>query len=500
MKQKMLTIAIFLAFFLFTGSVVYAADYGLQMTLRDEEGATETEQPTEAAPADSGDNTETPQPSTEEPASVEPVTETPSTETPTEQPSTEQQPEGGNSGQGGSGGSGGSGGGSGKKPSNTASQTDAFKVELQTVTSDSGTVVFETSAILELKHQMELARQDKIEVQQLINELMKNQNDFISVLREFDEKIIEYQERIDALSERQEIATNTIVDLNQQLATAEAEEQAQYEKLKEHIQVDYENNRYTYLDALLNAVSFSSVVSDVEYIRAVEIYDQKLVDDLTEKRRSIANKRMLLETLNEDMELLKETYTEQQDAMELLSEAKEKQIKKYQQRIDEAQEAIATIEELEKQQDAKLLQLEMEYRQKLSLSSAPKVVYTGGSLAWPMPSSTTVTSGFGPRWGSVHRGTDIACNTGSPVVAVAPGTVIYTGYMGTGGMAVLIDHGNGMTTNYYHLSAYNCQAGDIVNTGQVIAFSGNTGNSTGPHLHFGVRINGEYVDPMSFYR
>ena len=111
---------------------------------------------------------------------------------------------------------------------------------------------------------------------------------------------------------------------------------------------------------------------------------------------------MLLETLNEDMEYLKETYSEQQDAIELLSEAKEKQIQSYQKKIDEAEEAIATIEELEKQQDAKLLQLEMEYRQKLALSTAPRVVYTGGSLARPMPSSTQVTSGFGPRWGSVH--------------------------------------------------------------------------------------------------
>ena len=498
MKQKMLTIAIFLAFFLFTGSVVYAADYGLQTTLRDEEGATETEQPTEAAPADSGDNTETPAPdpgTEEEPIVINPIVPIePTTETP--QPSTEQQPSGG--GGSGSGGSGKSGGGS--KSSNTATSTDALKVELTTVTNGNGMVVFDTSAILELKRQMEMAKQDKIEVQQLINELMQSQNDFISVLREFDEKIIEYQERIDELTERQEIASNTIIDLSQQLEQAKAEEEEQYELLKSHIRIDYENNRYTYLDALFNAISFSTGVSDVEYIRAIEAYDQKLLDDLTEKRRSIANKSMLLETLNEDMEYLKETYSEQQDAIELLSEAKEKQIQSYQKKIDEAEEAIATIEELEKQQDAKLLQLEMEYRQKLALSTAPRVVYTGGSLAWPMPSSTQVTSGFGPRWGSVHRGTDIACPVGSPVVAVAPGTVIYTGYMGTGGMAVLIDHGNGLTTNYYHLSAYNCQPGDVVTTGQVIAFSGNTGNSTGPHLHFGVRVNGEYVDPMSFYR
>ena len=171
LKQKMLTIAIFLAFFLFTGSVVYAADYGLQTTLRDEEGATETEQPTEAAPADSGDNTETPAPdpgTEEEPIVINPIVPIePTTETP--QPSTEQQPSGG--GGSGSGGSGKSGGGS--KSSNTATNTDALKVELTTVTNGNGMVVFDTSAILELKRQMEMAKQDKIEVQQLINELME---------------------------------------------------------------------------------------------------------------------------------------------------------------------------------------------------------------------------------------------------------------------------------------------------------------------------------------
>ena len=98
----------------------------------------------------------------------------------------------------------------------------------------------------------------------------------------------------------------------------------------------------------------------------------------------------------------------------------------------------------------------------------------------------------------VHRGIDIPCPSGSEVLASNSGTVIHAGVYGTGGNAVLIDCGDGMVNYYYHLSRYNVSEGDTVQAGDVIAFSGNTGNSTGPHLHFGVSINGEYVDPMEY--
>ena len=94
---------------------------------------------------------------------------------------------------------------------------------------------------------------------------------------------------------------------------------------------------------------------------------------------------------------------------------------------------------------------------------------------------------------------DISCPTGSSVVAAADGVVSYVGYLGTAGNAVLIDHGNGITTMYYHLSAFNTSVGANVYAGQTIAYSGSTGASSGPHLHFGVRINGAYVDPMGYF-
>ena len=122
----------------------------------------------------------------------------------------------------------------------------------------------------------------------------------------------------------------------------------------------------------------------------------------------------------------------------------------------------------------------------------------GGSWVWPMPAGHEISSGFGSRWGETHRGIDIPCPIGSDVLASNGGTVVYVGEYGTGGNAVLIDCGDGMMNYYYHLSGFNVSTGDEVLAGEVIAFSGNTGRSTGPHLHFGVSIDGEYVNPVEY--
>ena len=109
-----------------------------------------------------------------------------------------------------------------------------------------------------------------------------------------------------------------------------------------------------------------------------------------------------------------------------------------------------------------------------------------------------VTSGFGWRWGRMHEGIDIAVGSGTPVVAAASGTVIVAGWMGGYGNLVVIDHGNGIATAYGHNTTVTVGPGQFVGQGQLIAYSGNTGNSTGPHVHFEVRINGAAVDPFGY--
>jgi len=109
-----------------------------------------------------------------------------------------------------------------------------------------------------------------------------------------------------------------------------------------------------------------------------------------------------------------------------------------------------------------------------------------------------VTSGFGMRWGRMHTGIDIAVPTGTPVHAAAAGTVVYSGWMSGYGFLVAVDHGNGLATAYAHNSSLLVRVGDHVAQGQVISLSGSTGHSTGPHVHFEVRVNGVPVDPLSY--
>ncbi|MEW6242884.1 MAG: M23 family metallopeptidase [Bacillota bacterium] len=121
-----------------------------------------------------------------------------------------------------------------------------------------------------------------------------------------------------------------------------------------------------------------------------------------------------------------------------------------------------------------------------------------GSFVWPL--SGTITSGFGWRRSGFHSGIDIAAPVGSPIVAADSGTVIYSGWHGNYGLCVMIDHGGGKVTLYGHNSQNLVKVGDVVQKGQVIAKVGSTGRSTGPHVHFEVRVDGKAVNPINFYR
>lgn len=135
-------------------------------------------------------------------------------------------------------------------------------------------------------------------------------------------------------------------------------------------------------------------------------------------------------------------------------------------------------------------------------------LYVGtGAYIWPTPGAYWVSSHFGWRakYGRYHYGTDIGCATGTRIVAMADGIVTYVGWPGSAyhwayGKMVVVNHYNGTQTRYGHLSGFNCRTGQKVKAGQVIGYTGNTGRSSGPHLHFEIRINGSPVNPMTFFK
>lgn len=121
---------------------------------------------------------------------------------------------------------------------------------------------------------------------------------------------------------------------------------------------------------------------------------------------------------------------------------------------------------------------------------------SSAGLVWPV--GGPITSGFGPRWGRMHEGIDIAGSSGTPIAAAAAGTVIIAGWSGGYGNLVVIDHGNGISTAYGHNSSLAVSVGQSVGQGTVVSGMGTTGHSTGVHLHFEVRVNGSAVDPLGY--
>ena len=129
----------------------------------------------------------------------------------------------------------------------------------------------------------------------------------------------------------------------------------------------------------------------------------------------------------------------------------------------------------------------------------PKGMLKSGEFLWPVPASTTISSGFGHRWGRSHEGIDISSRVGSHIVAAAEGVVVYSGSeIGGYGNITVVAHKNGFFSVYAHAKSNFTHQGQRVYRGQVIAQIGMTGRTTGPHLHFEIRKNGEAIDPTSF--
>lgn len=390
-----------------------------------------------------------------------------------------------------------------------------LRVQAATVTEES---------IKEKEAQIEQAKQEQSDVQSSISDLQSMKDSLESkkanlqeYVTQLDAQLTEIQNNIDSLNEQITQKEADIEETAQELEEAEQTQEEQYESMKARCQFIYEKGDRYELEALLKSASFSDMLNKFIYIQELSKYDDRLLNEYREQTELVRTTKEALEEEEKTLSAQKSAVEEEQaNAEALMAEKKEQlaateseiaesaaSIEEYQAQLDEQTSTIASLEQ-SVAADKKTLEEQKAAEEAARQQAQQGTVYSGGVFTWPCPSYSYISSEYGyrvhPIYGRTifHSGLDMAASYGAPILAAASGTVVAASYDYSMGNYVMISHGGGLYTIYMHASALYVSAGQSVSAGQQIAAVGSTGNSTGPHLHFSVRLNGSYVNPWSY--
>lgn len=363
------------------------------------------------------------------------------------------------------------------------------------------------------KDEISSLEEEKKKTEETIKNLEGLKADTESYVRELDADLAELDSELESLAGQISDKEADIETAKEQLEEAKQTEKRQYEDMKLRIKYMYEKGDTSYLDLLMESGSLAEMLNRAEYIQQISSYDRKMLTQYGEIKDGIARDEEKLEEEHKELLSLQEKTEAKQASVEQLMSEKTKELEKYQNQISAGESQLASYEADIEAQENKIKQIEAELKRQeeeekkkaQAQGQTYKPVSIGNiSFIWPCPSSSRITSGFGGRSSptegasSNHKGIDIGASSGSDIIAAADGTVTISTYSYSAGNYIMINHGGGVSTVYMHCSKLLVSEGETVKQGQVIAKVGSTGYSTGPHLHFGVRLNGTYVNPSQY--
>ena len=303
--------------------------------------------------------------------------------------------------------------------------------------------------------------------------------------------------QLERLTERLERQTRRVERLRGELARAVG-------ILEAHVRAMYMDEPPDVVSVLVSATSFDELIDNVELLGRINAQDRRIANQVEQaKQRAEAARR---ETAS--------TRRLQAAAVSVIS-ARTEEARAARDRLAAERDTLAAARSLKQSALRTARATREEYLQEVEALAAQSAALaetirasqagagSGGTgapsaagLVWPV--AGPVVSGFGMRWGRMHEGIDIAAASGTPVRAAAAGVVIYAGWLGGYGNLVVLDHGSGLATAYAHASVIVVGVRQQVLQGQTVSLVGSTGHTTGPHLHFEVRVNGVAVDPLGY--
>ncbi len=295
------------------------------------------------------------------------------------------------------------------------------------------------------------------------------------------------------------------------IAAKEAEIEETSDQYKLRMRAMYMAGEASSLEMLFSSESFSDLLTNIEMMQAISEHDTALLEQLRVQKSDLENQKSQAERIQEDISQQQADMTAQREQMEQTnaeleaayaeSEAAVQNIQAEQEIFEQnAAAKQKEADQIEAEISAEIKRLQEENEKKQQAQNGGQATQFNSTFARPTDNGYYISSPYGPRWGSFHSGIDITAGGcyGKNIYASASGTVITAGWHWSYGNYVVIDHGGGYSTLYAHASSLNVSVGQNVVQGQVVAKIGSTGQSTGPHLHFEVRINGQRQNPANY--
>lgn len=377
------------------------------------------------------------------------------------------------------------------------------QVQAEELTNDS--IRQKEASIQSAKQERQQMQSNLSDLKKVKEQLQASKNDLQSYISELDSNLTQMQNNIDDLKTKISDKEEEIEEAQKELQEAEEEQEAQYQAMIRRMCFMYERREETYLELFMEAKSFGEMLNRANYIEQVTAYDRKKLEEYAQQVKLVEVTRQALEEEKETLDTAKEELEQEQANMESLLADKKTQMASVEDDLEGQNATIAEYEAQVAQQNAEISALESAVAsEKAQLAAENQRHYNGGMFTWPAPSYTYISSEFGYRTHPIygdqrfHNGLDMAAPGGSPILAAYDGTVVAAAYSSSMGNYIMIDHGDGLYTIYMHASALYVSKGQSVSQGQQIAAVGSTGNSTGNHLHFSVRLNGSYVSPWNY--
>lgn len=389
----------------------------------------------------------------------------------------------------------------------------------------------------EIRKQINALKEEKKQIQEKIAEVKDqyeaNENEIADIIAKksvIDQEVQLLNTQITNINDQIKAYNVLIADKQDELDNAEGRYATLNEENKVRVRTMEEEGELSYWEVLFRANSFSDLLDRLNMVEEINASDKRRLKELGEAADNVVQAQSELETEKADLEEAKQELDDTQAELDAKRQEADDLIQELLEKADDLEALELEFKAMDEEFLQQIAQKEVEFSAaKQAEWEAYMATYvppttvapgtpadvsgggsggsggTGGGGGWVVPCSyTSITSPFGYRKAptsgasTYHQGVDLDTGTGWPVVAARAGVVIAAGYNGSAGNYVKIDHRDGFTSIYMHLNSFCVSAGQIVSAGENIGTTGATGTATGDHLHFGITLNGVYVNPCNY--